>query len=433
MPPAYEEEAIYTVNSAVIASALFLITYSVIVSDRLHKTLAALGGALAMIVVGVISQEEAFHAIDLNVIFLLVGMMMIANTMSKTGVFTWLAIKAAKIGRGEPLLILILLSVITALASAFLDNVTTVVLMVPIALDIARHLDINPKPFLISQILASNIGGTATLIGDPPNLLVGSAAGLGFDAFLLHLAPVALIILAGYLLVTFLIFRRSLQVDGDRRALVLSIDESSAIHDRPLLTKSLIVLGLTIGGFLIHSVVGLEAATIALLGATILLAWSGLSPARALEEVEWATLLFFVGLFIVVEGLVKVGVLEQVGRLALQVTGGDLTLSAMMILWLSAFGSGIVDNIPYTATMIPVVRELGTQMPVDPLWWSLALGACLGGNATIIGASANIITANMAEKAGVSMKFSEFLRYGLPTTLGSIVVASIYIWLRYLQ
>lgn len=415
-----------------LAVIIFVVTYAIIVSERVHRTVAALLGAVALLLLKVLTQEEAFQAVDFNVIFLLAGMMAITDLMRKTGVFQWVAIRSVKLARGDPFRILLALCLITAMASALLDNVTVVVLVAPLTLFIADSLAISPGPFLIAEILASNIGGTATLIGDPPNLLIGSAAGLDFNAFLVHLAPVSILILIAFLVSTYFLFGRDLKVTPARRLSVAAMDERAVITNPSLLRKSLVVMAVTLMGFLLHGALGLKPATIALAGATLLLLWSRQDPAKVLQEVEWTTLFFFVGLFIVVEGLVKVGAIRQASEFVIRLTQGNLTLTAIVLLWLSALLSGFVDNIPYTATMIPVVEQLGTSMPVRPLWWSLALGACLGGNLTLIGASANVVIASIAERSGSPIAFGEFLRYGALVTLMSVVISTVYIWVRYL-
>ncbi len=421
-------------SALVIGTVIFIAIYVIIATEWWHKTLAALLGGLAMILLRVLDQEEAFHAVDWNVIFLLVGMMIIAHVTAETGVFQWLAIRAAKLADGRPFRLLIILTLVTALASAFLDNVTTVVLIVPVTIYLAEVLQINVKPLLLAEVLASNIGGAATLIGDPPNILIGSAANLGFNDFLLHMAPPIVIILGLFLLGSRFLFRRDMADAVAHRELVLALDERKVITDPVLLRKALLILGATIGGFLVHRLIHLEPATIALTGAAVLLIWTRFPVQKALAEVEWSTLLFFIGLFIMVEGVVKVGLIDLLAQRALELTGGALAPTSLLILWLSLLLSGIVDNIPYTATMIPLVQELqaGQGHGGDTLWWSLALGADLGGNATLIGASANIIVANLASRAGHPITFREFLAYGLPVMFGSGLVATAWVWLRYL-
>lgn len=420
-----------------VAAGIFAVTYAIIVSERLHKTTAALAGAVIMIAFRVVDQEEAFHAIDFNVIFLLAGMMMIVNVLGKTGIFQWLAIRSAKLGQGRPLRILIILSLVTAVASAFLDNVTTVVLIAPVTVFVAGSLGVSAVPFLISEALASNIGGTATLIGDPPNILIASGpADLDFNAFVVNLAPIILIILAVYLFCARFLFFRGVRVDEEGRARIMAMDEREVITDPQRLRVSLLILGLTLVGFVLHGPLDYEPATIALLGAAALLVVTREEPHGILQEVEWSTLFFFVGLFVVVGGVDKVGILEDLGKRASDITDGSRAAATMLVLWMSAVLSGIVDNIPYTTTMIPVVEEinqsLGGGHGNDSLWWALALGADLGGNLTVIAASANVIVANLAERGGQRIPFWQFFRYGALVTAASVGLATLYLWLRYL-
>ena len=416
-----------------IALAVFIVTYGAIASDRVNRTLAALLGAAVVILLGIITQEAGFRAVDWNVIFLLLGMMIIAGILRKTGVFGWLAIRTVRVARGEPLAILLLLSGVTALLSAFLDNVTTIVLLIPVTLYIATTLRLSPVPFVLAEVFASNIGGTATLIGDPPNILIGSATGLTFLDFLLNLAPVIVLVFVAFAGVIALLFRRQMTVAPEIREAVLAIDDSEFITDTRLLRMGLLVLGLTILGFLIASVIHQQPATIAILGATVLLLLTREDPEELLREIDWSTLLFFVGLFVIVEGLVATGVIEAVGTLLIEATGGDQVLTTLGLLWVSGIASAVVDNIPYTATMIPVVQQLGDAgLAVDPLWWALALGACLGGNATIIGASANVVAANASARGGHVISFWYFFRIGVVVALLSLLISTAYVWLRYL-
>ncbi len=419
-------------NSVWLAGGIFLITYALIVTERVDRTVSAVLGGMAMIILGVLSQDEAFHAIDWNVIFLLGGMMVIANVLRETGLFQWSAIQAIRLGKGDPFRILVILSVVIAVSSALLDNVTIVVLAAPVALFVASSLKVSPLPFLITGILASNIGGTATLVGDPPNILIGSAAGIDFLTFAANLAPISLLILIVFPGLSWVLFRKDLQAGQGHALDIEALEAGALITDRRLLTKALIVMGGVVVGFLAHGALHLEPATIAVAGATILLLWGRSDPHKVLRDVEWTTLVFFVGLFIIVEAVVEVGLIAQVAEMALRLTDGNLALTSMLLLWLSAVASGIVDNIPYTATMIPIVENLGQSMSITPLWWSLALGACLGGNATLVGAAANVVVANVAEKSGHPISFKRFLGYGLATTVMSLSLATGYVWLRYL-
>jgi Na+/H+ antiporter NhaD/arsenite permease-like protein len=359
--------------------------------------------------------------------------MIIASTLGRTGIFDWLAIRSVRLSHGDPLRLLLILCLVTAVLSAFLDNVTTVVLMAPITLSVARRLDVSPLPYLISQILASNIGGTATLIGDPPNILIGSAAGLDFVDFLVNLAPVTVLVFVAFVAIVRVFFRGSLEVPTERREAALEQTEAGTITDRPLLARSLIVVGFTLLGFLLHSAIGFEAATVAMLGATVLMLIARIDPHEAFREVEWSTLFFFVGLFVLVEAIIEVGIVGSVAESLATVSGGNAMVASLGLLWVSAIASAIVDNIPYTATAIPIVHQLiDAGLPAEPLWWSLALGACLGGNLTIVGASANIVVADVAAREGYPIRFRTFFRYGSVVVLVSLVISSVYVWVRYL-
>ncbi len=419
-------------NPTWFAAGIFLITYAFIVSDRVHRTIAALLGGLTIILIGVLDQDQAFQAIDWNVIFLLAGMMMIANVLRETGLFQWIAIQSVRLGKGNPYRIMVILVLVTAVTSALLDNVTIVILMAPVTLFITASLRISPVPFLIALILASNIGGTATLVGDPPNILIGSAAGIDFVTFAANLAPISFLILIAFIGLAWFLFKEDLQVAKIDPLSIEALDASELITNKPLLRKSLVVMVGVILGFLFHGALHLEIATVALIGATVLMLWARIDPDQVLREIEWTSLFFFIGLFILVEALVEVGIIEAVAQAALRLTDGNLQMTSMLLIWFSAVASGVVDNIPYTATMIPVVENLGKAMPVGPLWWSLALGACLGGNATLVGAAANVVVANLAAKSGQPISFGLFLRYGVIVTFMSLVLASLYVWVRYL-
>ncbi len=416
-----------------IAGGIFLVAYLLIASERVDRTLVALLGGLLVVVLGVIDQHEAFAAIDFNVIFLLAGMMVLAGALKKTGFFEFVAGHAIHLSRGDPFRLLVLLATLTAALSALLDNVTTVVLLTPVILSIARTLRVSPFPYLISGIFASNIGGTATLIGDPPNILIGSAAGLSFGDFLVHLAPVVLVIFIVFLGIMRLMFFRHMDDDADRLDVLALVDPAAAIRDRPLMIKALVVLGLTILGFMLHSALGLEAATIALLGATVVMLVGKLEPHDALGEIEWNTLFFFIGLFMLIEGVIHVGIVGGIADAVADATGGRQDVATIGILWFSALASAIVDNIPYTATAIPIVERLADAgLQAQPMWWALALGACLGGNLTIVGASANIVVANLAARDGHPITFMQFFRYGLGVVAMSLTISTAYLYLRYL-
>jgi len=420
---------------ALIAIAVFFITYLIIVSERFHRTVAALVGAVVAVFAGLLTWDGALQAVDFNTIGLLIGMMIIVGITRKTGVFEYMAIKAAKRAGGEPLSLLASLSMVTAVLSALLDNVTTVLLIVPVTFAITKQLKINPLPFLIAEILASNIGGTATLIGDPPNIMIGSATNLGFMDFLLTLSPVIVVI---YLITIFWLqhlYRGQLSTSPEQRAEILQLNEREQIKDPKLLRKCLAVLALTILGFVLHQYVHLESSLIALAGASLLLLITEEDVEHALQAVEWPVIFFFAGLFVVVGALEEAGVIEAVAAWALEATGGNLLPTGLLILWLSAVASAFVDNIPFVATMIPLIQDMGRLggiTDLNLLWWSLSLGACLGGNGTIIGASANIIVVGMAEKRGVLISFMSFLKLAFPLMLMSIVVSTGYLMLWYL-
>lgn len=414
---------------------IFGAVYLAITTEIVNKTAAALLGAMLMVILGIMNQETAYRDVDWNVIFLLVGMMIIVSITKKTGFFQFVAIKVAKAARGDPMAILVLLSLVTALFSAFLDNVTTVLIIVPITFLIAVELGISPKPFVISLALASNIGGTATLIGDPPNIMIGSAAGLGFMDFIVNLMPVILVLLILYSGLVFLFFKKDLMVSNERKARIMNFDESKAIEDRPLMIKSLSVLALVIGGFLVHSSLGLEPSTIALGGAALLLIVAGFKEVdELLAGLEWGTIFFFLGLFMLVGALVQVGAMDKLSTWLLSITSGHMRLTTFAILWLSGLVSAIVDNIPFVATMIPLIKDMGNQLGADavrPLWWALSLGACLGGNGTLIGASANVVSVGLSAKSGHPISFWDFTKYGAIVMLVSLIVSTGYMLLRY--
>jgi Na+/H+ antiporter NhaD/arsenite permease-like protein len=419
-----------------LAGGVFLVIYSLIVTERLHRTLAALLGAVIVIGLGLIDQHEAFsqEVVDFNVIFLLAGMMIIANILGKTGIFQWLAVEAVRRAEGRPYRLMVLISLITAVVSMFLDNVTTVVLMTPVTFFIAERLGMSPVPFLISQILASNIGGTATLIGDPPNIIIGSRFDKDFIDFLLNAAPAAIASLFLYLLFARWLFRRELA--GAVQALepediARLVTAERKIQDVRLMRLGLVVLSVTIVGFLLARTLGLEGATIALAGAVALMILAKQNVHEVLKDVEWSTLLFFIGLFIVVGAVVKSGLISDLAKQALALTGGRSDVAALLVLWMSAVLSAIVDNIPYTITMIPLVQEMGQAVDVEPLIWALVLGADMGGNATIVGASANVVVSSLSEARGHPITFLSYLKYGIPATVLTMIVCTIDLVIRY--
>ncbi len=422
------------------AIAVFTVAYVLIATERIHRVAAALGGAGVMLALGITDADAAFFSeesgVDWNVVFLLLGMMVIVGVLRQTGIFEYLAIWAVKRARGRPFRVMVILVVITASASAMLDNVTTVLLVAPVTLLVCERLRVPVVPFLIAEALASNIGGTATLVGDPPNIIIASRGGLSFNDFLSVLAPLVVLLLVVFVGLCRLLFRRAFTYDPERAQAVLRLSEREAITDRILLTKSLVVLAAVTGAFVLHTVLHLEPAVVALLGAGVLLAVSRLPASDALAEVEWPTLAFFMGLFVMVGGLVHTGVIETLSRAAADATEGRLLLTSMVLLWASAVLSAVIDNIPYVATMSPIVADLveaahgGTTDP-DVLWWSLALGADLGGNATAVGASANVVVLGIAERNRHKITFWEFTKYGLVVALVTVALSVPYLYLRF--
>lgn len=419
-----------------LAIAIFALVYTLLIWDKINRAVVALLGASALIVLGVINQEAAVEGIDFNTIGLLIGMMIIVFIAQKTGMFQYIAIKGAKMSKGDPWRILISLSIVTACLSAILDNVTTVLLTVPITLLLTEELEVNPYPFLVSQILMSNIGGTATLIGDPPNIMIGSAIGLTFMDFVLGVGPVIPIIGIATLIPLKLIYGKSFNISDERKKRIMEFREAEALTDRPLMVKCLAVLGLVIGGFILQRHLHLEPATIALFGAAILLLISKEDLHGVMEKVEWTSIFFFVGLFVVVHGLIEVGFIRLLADRMLEATGGHLATTGFVILWGSAIASSIVDNIPFVATMIPLIKGMapafGGDAAVLPLWWSLSLGACLGGNGTIIGASANVVVAGIAHRNGHEIRFFKFMLIAYPLMLLSIAISTVYMYIRFL-
>lgn len=421
------------------AVAIFLVAYILIATEWVHRVVVVLGAAGLLLALRVVTGTDVFHSeefgIDWNVIFLLLGMMVIVGVLKHTGLFGFLAIWAAKKAKGQPFRILVMLLLLTAGASALLDNVTTVLLMVPVTLLICERLAITPVPFLIAQVMASNIGGTATLIGDPPNIIIASEAGLTYVEFLVNLGPVVVLTLVVFIVLMRVLLRNSLAVNPERTAAVMALDESEALQRGPLLNRSLWVLGGVTVGFALHGWLHYEPSVVALLGAGILLLISGKKPEIFFRDVEWQTLVFFAGLFVMVGALVKTGVVERLADAALDATGGSIFAGSMLLLWVSALLSGVVDNIPYVATMAPLVTALISGLPDGAnsgvLWWSLALGADYGGNLTTIGASANVVVLGMAERAGSKIRFLEFFKYGVVVTLVSMLIAMAYVWIRY--
>jgi anion transporter len=424
---------------ATAAIIIFVCAYVMIASEKVHRTAVALGGAGLMLLLHVTDAEGAFFSaesgVDWNVVFLLLGMMVIVSVLRRTGLFEYVAIWAAKRARGRPYRLMVMLVVLTAGASALLDNVTTVLLIAPVTFLVCERLDLAPEPYLIAEVMASNIGGTATLVGDPPNIIIASRGGLSFNDFLVHLAPLVVLLMIVFCGLCRWLFRSAFRYDPDLAAEIMELEEREAITDRRLLAQGLAVLGVVVVAFVLHPVLHYEPSVVALLGAGLLVAATKVTTEEALTEVEWPTLVFFAGLFVMVGGLVRTGVIGQISEAAADATGGRLGVAAMLLLWASAGLSAIVDNIPYVATMSPIVADLAGQYPGTEghvLWWALALGADLGGNATAIGASANVVVLGIAARNGTPISFWRFTRYGLVVTLAMVALSTPYLWLRYL-
>ncbi|MFA6289917.1 MAG: ArsB/NhaD family transporter [Opitutaceae bacterium] len=432
-------------NPVWVAVGILLLTYAAIMTERLNRAIVALLGAVIMIAAGILTQTEAVSGIDFNTIGLLTGMMVIVSISRKSGIFEYLAIWAAKLAKGSPAGILALLVLVTAVVSALLDNVTTVLLIVPVTLVICTQLKVPPYPFLLSQVLASNIGGTATLIGDPPNIIIGAQVGLSFNDFLINLAPVILVIIVVHTLAIHLIWGRALTATPEDRARIMALDERKAITDVKLLVKSLVVLAGVLVAFVGARFIGLESGTIGMAGAAMLLLLDNAgktaekqteSVTHVFNEVEWVTLFFFIGLFIVVKGVEHTGVLQTVATKMLEATGGKLEATGLGILWSSALLSAVVDNIPFVATMIPMIKAMapafGGPEGLMPLWWALSLGACLGGNGTLVGASANLTVAGIAERNGISFRFITYTKHAFPMMILHVAICHAYLMWRYL-
>ena len=441
----HETTVLFGLHPLWVATLLFVATYAVIMTDKLNRAIVALLGAGLLILVGVLDQKEAMGAVDWNTLGLLLGMMLIVNITRRSGLFQYVAIWSAKKVDASPWGIMLMMSIVTAVFSAFLDNVTTVLLTVPVTLLITDELKVKPYPYLFAQIFASNIGGTATLIGDPPNIMIGSATGLTFNDFAIALTPVIIVIMAATMVPLYYLWGRHLHATDENRRHVMGFNEREAITDPRLLRQSLVVIALVIIGFMLQRQTGVEPATVAIFGAAVLLLLDNLGKDSetqsknvhgALSEAEWITLMFFLGLFVLVHGIQKAGLIDLMAQGLLQATGGDFNLTALAILWASAILSAFIDNIPFVATMIPLIKAMAPTFGGDaallPLWWALSLGACLGGNGTLIGASANLVVAGLAERAGTGFRFITYLKVAFPLMLISIVLSHAYLYWRYL-
>ena len=415
-----------------IAVVIFVIAYAMIAMGRIPHVLIAVLGGMAMVFLGVMPGHEALEHVNLEVILLLAGMMSLANVFARTGAFDWAAIKAAQLVRGDGFLTLCLLSLLTAVSSAFLDNVTVVVLAVPITISICRALDVNPVPFFLAQVFASNIGGVSTVVADPPNIIIAAEADIGFLDFMLNAAPVGIVSMGVLLVALYVWFRHQVTAAPENRAAILARDANSAITDKPLLIKSGIVFGFTVVGFLVHELLHVGPAYIAVTAAAVLVLISRIDPHEVLKQVEWTTLAFFIGLFVLVGGLEYTGVTVEIREWLIDVSGGSDRNLAFLLIWFGGMSSAVIDNVPFTATMVEVVKGFSDgSSGISPLWWALALGADLGGNATIVGASANVIVVNLARAGGYPISFMQFLRYGAVISVLTLIVSTAYVWLRY--
>lgn len=419
-------------STQIIAIVIFLVTMAAIMTEKLHRTVAAVAGALLLILTGVLSVESGFSYVDLNTLGVLIGMMLFVAVVKNSGIFEYIAIKAAKIAKGRPWPLMVLFALITAVLSAFLDNVTTVLLIGPMTLAITSMLRINPIPFFMTQIMASNIGGTATLIGDPPNIMIGSAAGLSFTDFITNTGVAVLFVLAATIVCFYFIYGRKLHVEPEAMDSILQLDENKAIKDRSLLIKSVVMILLVVFGFVFHSQLHLESCTIALTAAAVMLLIGRQDVEEIVAGVEWTTILFFTGLFIVVGGLQETGVIQILANGLIDLTEGHMTLTILLILWVSAIVSSFLDNIPFVATLIPLILTMQSSgVDVTPLWWAVSLGACLGGNGTLIGASANVVLSGISNRHGFPITFASYFKVGFPLMLVSVAISTVFLLLRF--
>lgn len=419
-------------TEAVISVIVFLLVMAAIISEKMHRAVAAMAGAVILLLFHVLSVDEATTYVDINTIGVLVGMMLFVAVVKNSGLFEYVAIKAAKLTKGRPMAILVVFAIITAVLSAFLDNVTTVLLIGPMTIAITQMLEVNPIPYLLSQIMASNIGGTATLIGDPPNIMIGSAAGLSFMDFVVNTGSVIVIILAVTVLIYYFMYRGQISVIEENMHKVMELDENRSIKDRPLLIKSVIMTVVVVIGFVFHSQLQVESATVALFAAGFMLVFGKQDAEEIILGVEWSTILFFIGLFVVVGGMQKSGVITSLAELMMKFIGNNEALGIVIILWVSAIISSFLDNIPFVATLIPLILTMESGgVDVTPLWWALSLGACLGGNGTLVGASANVVLAGVSAKNGYPITFMQYTKTGFPLMLISILISTVYLLLRF--
>ena len=418
--------------SQIVAVAVFVVVMITIMTEKLHRSLAAITGAMIVLALHVMPFDAAMEHIDFNTLGVLLGMMLFVSVVKLSGVFEFLAIKCARLAKGDPWKIMLLFVLLTAVLSAFLDNVTTVLLIGPMTLTVCKLLDVNPIPFFMTEILASNIGGTATLIGDPPNIMIGSAAGYSFFDFILYDAPAVAIILVAILGVFYALYGRKMNVDDEHKARIMELDEHAQIKNRRLLKQSVVMTALVVVGFMAHGALGLESCIIALGAAGIIMLISGESIEEALSNVEWTTLSFFAGLFVIVGALAETGVIGMLANGLIDATGGNVFITMLVLLIGSAVISSFLDNIPFVATMIPILLAMeSTGMDVTPLWWAVSLGACLGGNGTLIGASANVVLSDISKKHGYEITFAKFFKTGFPIMLLTRLIAGVYLVVRF--
>lgn len=420
-------------TAQIISIIIFVVVMGFIATEKIHRTTAALAGAVALLLFGIISFDTGIEHIDFGTLGVLVGMMLFVGVVKGSGIFEYLAIKSAKAVKGNPWLIMVVFSLITSILSAFLDNVTTILLIGPVTYTVCRLLlDINPIPFFITEILASNIGGTATLIGDPPNIMIGSAANLSFFDFIMYDAPAVVIIMAAVMIVFYFLYGKKLSVTDDKRAAVMELSENDAIHDKPLFIKSVVMIGVVALAFVTHGALGIEPSVIALAAAAIMLLISGADMEKVILEVEWTTIGFFAGLFVVVGGMAETGVINMLAQGLIDLTGGNMLIAIVVLVWASAIISSFLDNIPLVATMIPIITTMeASGLDVFPLWWAISLGACLGGCGTLIGASANVVMASISERNGYPISFMQYTKVGFPIMILCTAIACVYLVLRF--
>lgn len=416
----------------VIAIIVFVVVIGLIISEKVNSAAAALSGAMALVVTGVMSAHRALSYIDFNTIGLLVGMMVLVAIIRQSGLFEYVAIKAAKMVHGDPWKIMIAFILLTAVLSGILDNVTTVLLVGPMTIAIAKMLEINPVPFLMTQILASNAGGTATLIGDPPNIMIGSAANLSFMDFLKNTGIAVVLVIIFMIVMMRFVYKKEIEVEGLDTSKIMNLDPDKSITDKPLLIKGVVVIVLVILGFIFHDQIGMETSVIALTAAAVMLIIGGVNVDNAIQDVEWTTIAFFMALFVVVGGLTETGVIKQVAAVIIERTAGHPVMMMLILLWASALLSSFLNNIPFIATLIPLVLALKADgMDAEPLWWAISLGACLGGNGTMIGASANVVLSDISTKHGYPITFKSYLRVGMPFMLGSVFISMVFLLVKY--